>query len=625
MASSRPPAVAPDQRVGRAVVRELGLVRALELGNDALRQHLAQLDAPLIERVDIPDRPLGKDAVLVERDQLPERLRRQALGQNRVGRAIALEDAMRHQPARRSFGFDLRFRLAERQRFGLREQVRHQQVVMIAKRIQRLAEADEVAGNQPRPLMDQLIERMLAVGARLAPVDRPRLIVDARAVERDVLAVALHRQLLEVRGKALQVLLVRQHRDRLRAEEIVVPDREQPHEHRQVALERRACGNAVHRVKAGEHGAEVLRADREHGRQADRRIHRVATADPVPEAEHVGGVDAELRHALGVGRYGDKVPAYRPLVAELAQAPGARRVRVGQRLERRERLGADDEQRLLGIEVARGFREVGAVDVGDEAEGQVAPAVVTQRFVGHHRAEIGAADADVDDVADAADPCGRASGRCGPRRQKAAMRSSTACTSGTTSTPSTRIRSPAGARRATWSTARCSVTLIFSPPNIASMRSAQAALLGQPQQQPDRLVGDAILRVVEVEAGGFGRQALAPPGIVGEELPQMQIAHRLVMRRQRLPRRALGQRLRSAQLGSWSWLSRTRLIDRLQRRALRRRCSPSDPATTCRRIRFPRAGVGRRAPHRRHLIRVNSASTSSASPPSTGNTPFTSP
>ena len=49
---------------------ELGLRRALELGDDALGEHLAQLDPPLIERVDVPDGALGEYAVLVERDEL---------------------------------------------------------------------------------------------------------------------------------------------------------------------------------------------------------------------------------------------------------------------------------------------------------------------------------------------------------------------------------------------------------------------------------------------------------------------------------------------------------------------------------------------------------------------------
>ena len=84
----------------------------------------------------------------------------------------------------------------------------------------------------------------------------------------------------------------------------------------------------VHRVEAGEHGAEVLGADREHRREADRRVHRVAAADPVPEPEHVGGVDAELRDLGGVGRHGDEVLRDRALVAERPPAPTARRSRA---------------------------------------------------------------------------------------------------------------------------------------------------------------------------------------------------------------------------------------------------------------------------------------------------------
>ena len=52
-----------------------------------------------------------------------------------------------------------------------------------------------------------------------------------------------------------------------------------------------------------------------------------------------------------------------------------------------------------------------------------------------------------------------------------AILSSTACTSGTRFFPSTTIEAPLGARRATWRTARSSVTLILSPRNMASIRS----------------------------------------------------------------------------------------------------------------------------------------------------------
>src|SRR5262245_29173206 len=109
---------------------------------------------------------------------------------------------------------------------------------MPAKWIQGFAERDEVAGNESRSLMNQLVEGMLPISARLAPIDGAGIVADALAVYGDVFAVALHRQLLEIGGEALEVLLVRQHRHGLGAEEVAIPHRQQAHEHRQVARER---------------------------------------------------------------------------------------------------------------------------------------------------------------------------------------------------------------------------------------------------------------------------------------------------------------------------------------------------------------------------------------------------
>src|SRR6478672_5785351 len=86
-------AVAADQRVGRAVVAELRLRVCLQLGDDRHRQGLAQLDPPLVEGVDAPDRALGEDAVLVEGDQLAEGGGGQTVEQERVRRAVSLEGA----------------------------------------------------------------------------------------------------------------------------------------------------------------------------------------------------------------------------------------------------------------------------------------------------------------------------------------------------------------------------------------------------------------------------------------------------------------------------------------------------------------------------------------------------
>src|SRR3954470_612559 len=105
-------------RLRRAVMSESGLRLRLELRDDPLGQHLAQLDSPLIERVDIPDDTLGEDAVLVEGHELPEGLRREAVGEDRVRGPVAPEYTVRNDAVRGALGLHLLARLAERQRLG---------------------------------------------------------------------------------------------------------------------------------------------------------------------------------------------------------------------------------------------------------------------------------------------------------------------------------------------------------------------------------------------------------------------------------------------------------------------------------------------------------------------------
>ena len=158
----------------------------------------------------------------------------------------------------------------------------------------------------------------------------------------------------------------------------------------------------VHLVEAVEHRAEVVRADGEHRGEANRRAHGIAATHPIPEGEHVGGVNAELGYLLRIGRDGDEMLRDGLLVAaQSVEQPLARALGIGHGLQRREGLGGNDEQRLGRVEVAGRLNEVNAVNVGDEAEGHRPLAVMFERFVGHDRPEVGAADADVDDVADA--------------------------------------------------------------------------------------------------------------------------------------------------------------------------------------------------------------------------------
>src|SRR5262249_24493106 len=71
--------------------------------------------------------------------------------------------------------------------------------------------------------------------------------------------------------------------------------------------------------------------------------------------------------------------------------------------------------------------------------------------------------------------------------------------------------------------------------------SAQIGLVGESEEQREGLVGDAVLGVVEIQAGGLEGQPLAPLRVLGEELPQVQGLHPFVVLTQGLPRGPRGQ------------------------------------------------------------------------------------
>ena len=135
--------------------------------------------------------------------------------------------------------------------------------------------------------------------------------------------------------------------------------------------------------------------------QTDGRIHRVASAHPVAELEHVRRVDAEALTFSALVETATKclaMAAWSP--PRSRQEPVTCAARVGHGLQRGESLGGDDEERLGRVQVEGGLHEIDAVHVGDKPERHVALAVVAQGFVGHHGAEVRAADAHVDDVFD---------------------------------------------------------------------------------------------------------------------------------------------------------------------------------------------------------------------------------
>ena len=251
---------------------------------------------------------------------------------------------------------------------------------------------------------------MLAVGAGLAPEDLAGLGGDGAAIPADLLAVGLHGELLQVGGEAVQVLHVRQHGVALGLEEVHVPNVDEAHERDDVLLERLGLEGAVHVIEALEEVLEDVLAEGEDEGQAHGGVDGVAAANPAPEAEGVLGVDTEVGDELEVGGDGHEVlgdglglllggVVDGAGLAQGVEQPPAGHLGVGDGLERGEGLGDDDHERGLGVEALDLLGDVVGVDVGDEAH-RGAVQVGAQALVHHDRAEVGAADADGDDVLD---------------------------------------------------------------------------------------------------------------------------------------------------------------------------------------------------------------------------------
>ena len=343
--------------------------------------------------------------MLVEGDELSDDRWRQRRGEDRGGRPVAGKDAGRDDLLGGALGTHLVGGLAEGERRSLGQVVGQEQLVDVHSPVlggvSGVGHGDEVRGDELGALVNELVEGVLAVGARLAPEDLAGLGGHGAAVPAHGLAVGLHGELLEVGGEAVQVLGVGQDGVGAGLEEVDVPDVEQAHEHGDV-LGRGLGGEVlVNGVEAGEEVGEVLRADGHGQDRADGGVHRVASTHPVPEAEGVGRVDAELGDLVQGGGdghevFGDGAVGLNALGLECGQEPVAGHAGVGEGLQGGESLGGDDEQGRLRVEVRNLLGAVGGVDVGDEAALKALLHVGLEGLIDHDGTEVGASDTDVD-------------------------------------------------------------------------------------------------------------------------------------------------------------------------------------------------------------------------------------
>ena len=143
----------------------------------------------------------------------------------------------------------------------------------------------------------------------------------------------------------------------------------------------------VDQVETCQEFVETLPANHRHDRKSDGRIDGVSTADPIPEAEHVRGVDTELFDQGGIGGDRDEVLAHRG-VAEFRDQPTSGRSGVGQGLQGREGFRCDDEKRCGRVQPGEFSGQIRGVDIGDEPCRDPGIGVVAQRRIDHRRTQV---------------------------------------------------------------------------------------------------------------------------------------------------------------------------------------------------------------------------------------------
>ena len=225
---------------------------------------------------------------------------------------------------------------------------------------------------------------------------------------------------------------------------------------------------------------------------------------------------------------------------------------VGHRFERGECFRRNDEECFGGIEIEDGFGEICAIHIGNETKSEGAIAVMLQRFVGHHRSEVGAADADVDHVANAL--------ACVPFPFAA---SDALCEVSHPIEHSVDLRHYVFAvhhdgRSFERAKGHVEDRAVLGDVDLLPVKHRvdsrpQAGFLGQLQEKLQGFIRDAILRVVQEDACRFDRQPLTAHGIVCEKCSQMGSANSLVVRLKGLPRLSFRERLETA-FGFWCCL-----------------------------------------------------------------------
>mmetsp|Transcript_89803 Transcript_89803/g.149314 ORF Transcript_89803/g.149314 Transcript_89803/m.149314 type:complete len:539 (-) Transcript_89803:270-1886(-) len=349
-------------------------------GSSQARTHLfgkdlAELDAPLIEAVDAPQTALDGDTVLIESQQLAN-FKGAELGEEEgirwpvPGKGLVCHEFLLH-----TFSPELFSGFAAGQSICLGKVVAHELVVvahLLSRKVNLLlpgCQADEVTRNQTT-LVDQLIEGVLSVSSRLTEYHFAGLIAafGSCAIDHNSLTVALHADLLNVWCELSQSLAVGQQSVGVETQKSRIPVGQETHENGKILLERGGPEMVVHVSQPCEKLLRYLEAVlQSQGQDTHSTGATEPTTDPVPEAESVGRVNAELFYEFQSGTDGNHVLGNGGL-PEGVDNPRPNSSSVQHRLGSRKSLGYDNDQSCLSVETTEGAGSVFRINVGEEVQ-----------------------------------------------------------------------------------------------------------------------------------------------------------------------------------------------------------------------------------------------------------------
>ncbi len=202
---------------------------------------VSQFHTPLIKTKDVPDNALYKDFVLIQGDQTAEATWRYFFQQDRISRPVAFKHFKRckHLQSLRRF-CPAFFNSATTSSLVLP----FINASVWAKKLDNkigwcspnglwtLCRGNKITRDQACSLVNQLIKSVLTIGAGLTPDNGAGFIIDCLAVAVYVFAIAFHIALLEISSKAVHILIVRQNGLGFRIKKIIVPNTNQPQDHR---------------------------------------------------------------------------------------------------------------------------------------------------------------------------------------------------------------------------------------------------------------------------------------------------------------------------------------------------------------------------------------------------------